>query len=57
MLDNPFSKEIFPNIQPEHPLAQLVAIASCPITCYLEEETNSYLAITLVKGAGMLGVA
>ncbi|KAK4824605.1 hypothetical protein QYF61_016874 [Mycteria americana] len=46
MLDNTFSKEIFPNIQSKPPLAQLEAISSCPITCYLGEETNTHLATT-----------
>ncbi|KAK4808949.1 LOW QUALITY PROTEIN: hypothetical protein QYF61_013583, partial [Mycteria americana] len=40
MLDNPFSEEIFPNIQSKPPLPQLEAIASSPITCYLGEETD-----------------
>ncbi|KAK4808355.1 hypothetical protein QYF61_026958 [Mycteria americana] len=40
MLDNPFSEEKFPNIQSKPPLAQLEAISSCPITCYLGEETD-----------------
>ncbi|PKU44316.1 hypothetical protein llap_5368 [Limosa lapponica baueri] len=39
MLDNPFSVEFFPNIQSQPPLAQLEAISSCPIACYLGEET------------------
>ncbi|KAK4818698.1 hypothetical protein QYF61_017919 [Mycteria americana] len=44
MLDNPSGEEIFPNIQSKPPLAQLQAISSCPITCYLGEETNPHLA-------------
>ncbi|KAK4827087.1 LOW QUALITY PROTEIN: hypothetical protein QYF61_014189 [Mycteria americana] len=35
MLDNPFSEVKFPNIQSKPPLAQLEAISSCSITCYL----------------------
>ncbi|KAK4816835.1 hypothetical protein QYF61_023899 [Mycteria americana] len=46
MLDNPFSEEIFPNIQSKPPLAQLEAISSCPITCYLGEETDPHLSTT-----------
>ncbi|KAK4826325.1 hypothetical protein QYF61_007410 [Mycteria americana] len=46
MLDNPFSEVKFPNIQPKPPLAQLEAISSCPITCYLGEETNPHLSTT-----------
>ncbi|KAK4829045.1 hypothetical protein QYF61_001850 [Mycteria americana] len=44
MLDNPFSEEKFPNIQSKPPLAQLEAISSRPITCYLGEETNPHLS-------------
>ncbi|KAK4818814.1 hypothetical protein QYF61_019743 [Mycteria americana] len=46
MLDNPFSEEKFPNIQSKPPLAQLEAISSCPITCYLGEEINPHLSTT-----------
>ncbi|KAK4816062.1 hypothetical protein QYF61_011070 [Mycteria americana] len=46
MLDNPSSEDIFPNIQSKPPLAQLEAISSCPITCYLGEETDPHLSTT-----------
>ena len=46
MLDNPFSEEIFPNIQSKPPLVQSEAVSSCPITCYLGEETNTHLVTT-----------
>ncbi|KAK4820567.1 hypothetical protein QYF61_001630 [Mycteria americana] len=46
MLDNPFSEEKFPNIQAKLPLAQLEAISSCPIACYLGEETDPHLSTT-----------
>ncbi|KAK4830248.1 hypothetical protein QYF61_009315 [Mycteria americana] len=46
MLDNPFSEVKFPNIQSKPPLAQLEAISSCPITCYLGEETDTHLSTT-----------
>ncbi|KAK4829686.1 hypothetical protein QYF61_006061, partial [Mycteria americana] len=46
MLDNPFSEVKFPNIQPKPPLAQLEAISSRPITCYLGEETDPHLSTT-----------
>ncbi|KAK4831231.1 hypothetical protein QYF61_016329, partial [Mycteria americana] len=46
MLDNPFTEEKFPNIQSKPPLAQLEAISSCPITCYLGEETDPNLSTT-----------
>lgn len=42
MPDNPFSKEIFPNIKSKPRLAQLEAISSRPIARYLEEETSPY---------------
>ncbi|KAK4827829.1 hypothetical protein QYF61_021913 [Mycteria americana] len=44
MLDNTFGEEILPNFQSKPPLAQLEAISSCPVTCYLREETNTHLA-------------
>ncbi|KAK4830676.1 hypothetical protein QYF61_012776 [Mycteria americana] len=50
MLDNPFSEVKFPNIQSKPPLAQLEAISSCPITCYLGEETNPHLSTTSFQG-------
>ncbi|KAK4815156.1 hypothetical protein QYF61_017597 [Mycteria americana] len=40
MLDHPFSEVKFPHIQSKPPLAQLEAISSRPITCYLGEETD-----------------
>ena len=46
VLDNPFGEEIFPNIQPKRPPAQLNAISSCAITCYLGEETSIHLTTT-----------
>ena len=46
MLDNPFSEEIFPNIQSKPPLVQLEAVSSCPVTCYLGEETDPHLPTT-----------
>ncbi|KAK4831732.1 LOW QUALITY PROTEIN: hypothetical protein QYF61_018862 [Mycteria americana] len=50
MLDNPFSEEKFPNIESKPPLAQLEAISSCPITCYLGEETDPHLSTTSFQG-------
>ena len=46
MIDNPFSEDIFPNIQSKPPLAQLEDISSRPITRYLAKETNTHLATT-----------
>ncbi|KAK4815496.1 hypothetical protein QYF61_003054 [Mycteria americana] len=46
MLDNPFSEEIFPNIQSKPPLAQLEVLPSCPMACYLGEETDPHLSTT-----------
>ncbi|KAK4813314.1 hypothetical protein QYF61_023989 [Mycteria americana] len=44
VLDNPFSEVKFPHIQSKPPLAQLEAISSRPITCYLGEETDPHLS-------------
>ncbi|KAK4830300.1 hypothetical protein QYF61_009805 [Mycteria americana] len=44
MLDNTFSEVKVPNIQSKPPLAQPEAFSSCPITCYLGEETNTHLS-------------
>ncbi|KAK4819569.1 hypothetical protein QYF61_007080, partial [Mycteria americana] len=46
MLDNPLGEEKFPNIQSKPPLAQLEAISSCPMACYLGEETDPHLSTT-----------
>ncbi|KAK4817635.1 hypothetical protein QYF61_021781 [Mycteria americana] len=46
MLDDPFSEVKFPNIQSKPPLAQLEAISSRRIACYLGEETDPHLATT-----------
>ncbi|KAK4822062.1 hypothetical protein QYF61_008871 [Mycteria americana] len=46
MLENPLGEEKFPNIQSKPPLVQLEAISSCPITCYLGEETDPHLSTT-----------
>ncbi|KAK4824151.1 hypothetical protein QYF61_011229 [Mycteria americana] len=51
MLDNPFSEVKFPNIQSKPPLAQLEAISSHPITCYLGEETDPHLSTTFLQVA------
>lgn len=44
MPDHTYSEEIFSNVQSKPPLAQPEIISSYPVTCYLEEETNSHLA-------------
>ncbi|KAK4821092.1 hypothetical protein QYF61_013420 [Mycteria americana] len=44
MLDSPFREVKFPNIPSKPPLAQLEAISSRPITCYLGEETDPHLS-------------
>ncbi|KAK4824198.1 hypothetical protein QYF61_012014 [Mycteria americana] len=46
MLDNPLSEGKFPNIQSKPPLAQFEAISSCPVTCYIGEETDPHLSTT-----------
>ena len=40
VLNNPFCKEVFPDIQPKPPLVQLEAISPHPVTCQQWEETN-----------------
>lgn len=40
MLDHPFGEEFCPNIQSQFFLVQLEAISACPITCYMEEDTD-----------------
>jgi len=40
VLNNPFCKEQFPDIQPELTLVQLEAISPRPVTCHQWEETN-----------------
>ena len=44
MLSNPSGEEIFPNIKSKLPLMQLEVACFHPITSYLGEETNTYLA-------------
>ena len=46
MLDDTFSEEIFPNTQSKPPLAELEAICSRPITCYLRKETDTHFTTT-----------
>jgi len=46
MLDNFFSKDIFPNIQSKSSLVQLEAVSPCPVTCDLGENNTTHLAIT-----------
>ncbi|KAK4817647.1 LOW QUALITY PROTEIN: hypothetical protein QYF61_023237 [Mycteria americana] len=50
MLHNPFREEIVPHIQSKPLLAQLEAMSSCPITCYLGEETNTHHSTTSFQG-------
>lgn len=45
MFNHPFSEEFHPDVQLEAPLAQLEAISTCPITCFLGKETNPLLPI------------
>ena len=46
VLNNPFCKEVFPDIQPKLTLAQLEAISPHPVTCQQWEETNPALAVS-----------
>ena len=45
-----FRDKIFPNIQPEPPLAQLEAIPSHPIASHLGEEANPQLTTASFQG-------
>lgn len=49
MLCNSFSEESFPNVQTK-PLAQLKAISTHLVSCYLEEEIDFHLATTSFQG-------
>ena len=42
MIGNPFGEEVFPNIQSKPPSAQLEAVSSHLVTCYLGKETNTH---------------
>ena len=46
VLNNPFCKEVFHDIQPKLTLAQLEAICPRPVTCQQLEETNPALAVS-----------
>ena len=46
VLNNPFCKEVFPDIQPKLTLAQLEVISPCPVTCHQWEETNPALTVS-----------
>ena len=46
MPEHPFAEEIVLNIQPKPPLVQLEAVSSCPVTCYLGEDTDPQLTTT-----------
>lgn len=48
--DNSFSERILPDIQSKPSLAQFGTISSCPVACYLGEETNPHLAKTSLQG-------
>ena len=49
VLNNPFSKEVFPDIQPKLTLVQLKAISPCPVTCHQWEETNPACAVSATQ--------
>lgn len=42
VLDNPFQEECFPNIQSKPFWVQFESVSSCPVTFYLEKETNPH---------------
>ena len=49
LFDNSFGAGIFSNTQYKPLLAQLKAVSSLPITCYLAEETNIILVTTSLQ--------
>ena len=49
MFDCLHGKEIFPNAQPEPPLAQLCDIPSCPTISYHGEEASITLSIPILR--------
>jgi len=49
MLDNPFNEKMFLDIPSKPSLAQLKAVSSRPITCYLGKETDTHLAACLTE--------
>ncbi|TRZ22313.1 hypothetical protein HGM15179_004774 [Zosterops borbonicus] len=51
MPNNPFIKEIIPDVQLKPPLVQPGAISSCPVPCYLVEETDPHQATASLLGA------
>lgn len=51
MPDNPFSEESFHYIQAKPYLVQPEAISSCPILCYLREETAFHLTTAFFQAA------
>lgn len=52
----PFGDKIFQNIQSKPPLQQLEALSSCPIACYVGEETHPSRVVVTVQG-GVLEAA
>ena len=46
---HPFRQVVFPNVQPESPLVQLVTIPSSPIPDYMREEANLQLTTTSLQ--------
>ena len=51
VLNHPFSKEVFPDIQPKLSLVQLKAISPCPVTCHQWEESESKVKLSLTSVA------
>ena len=49
--DHSFTEQVFLNIQPEPPLAQLKAISSSPITSYVAAEASHHLTTVSLQVA------
>ena len=49
VLNNPFCKEVFPDIQTKLTLMQLEAVSPHPVTCHQWEETNPALSVSIFQ--------
>jgi len=47
--DHPFREAVFPNVQPEPPLAQLEAIPCSPTTSHTREDADTQLTKTFLQ--------
>lgn len=50
-LPHSHGKKVFPYVQPDFSLSQLLLLASCPITMHFREDPNSIFSVTLFRTA------